>query len=261
LHQLLLNVLSLKHLTAHIPNAITVFNLLAGAMAVVLGAGNHLAAACLFVFLAGVFDFLDGLAARLLNVHSPIGAQLDSLADMVSFGLAPAFIVWVHLSGLFPRPAHSLDLSGLAVTKQFFLLFPFVLTAFAALRLAKFNIDTRQKKSFVGLPVPAMALFFASGVLVFHLRGSLYGVNMLNEPWLWDLMCLVFAILMVSPLRMFSLKIQHLKWRGNEFRYLFAGISLFLLISMHIGALPLIMLTYVVLSILYHIFDPKISRL
>lgn len=188
----------------YIPNFLTCCNLASGCVAAVLALVGNYDGALLGIVLSAVFDFLDGTAARLLDAHSPIGKDLDSLADDVSFGFAPAAVVFSWLQelqgGLLPYVA-------------------FLLAVFSALRLAKFNIDTRQKSSFIGLPVPANALFWAA--LAADGRALFGGLPAGCEAGVVVALVVAFSYLMVSELPMFSLKFKSLAWRDNAVPYVF----------------------------------------
>lgn len=220
----------------HIPNTITSLNLLCGVLSLVWSL--HLkqpALALWFILAAALFDFFDGLAARLLHVSSPYGKELDSLADVVSFGVAPAALVYsafVLNSGM---PPHWMWMAS-----------PIFLTAvFAGLRLAKFNIDTRQTTSFIGVPVPANALFWI-GVFALMQRYEWAGTSAFIVV---GVCAVLFSWLMVSEIPMFSLKVHDLKWRGNEFRYVLIIGSIALLAFFGLGGLAPAILLYVVLSL------------
>lgn len=212
-----------------LPNILTLCNLLCGAAAAVsaLRFGN-LQWPLLFIVMAAVFDFLDGFAARLFKSYSPLGKELDSLADCVSFGFAPSAIL-----------LNIYEASG-GVEPWGYLVF--VLAAFSALRLAKFNIDENQSTQFIGMPTPAAALMVASsGYLV---GTGMYAVN----PWFAVLLAFVLSYLLVCKVPMFALKFKHYGFRGNEVRYLFAGCAVVALVIWQILAIPFIILTYVALS-------------
>jgi CDP-diacylglycerol--serine O-phosphatidyltransferase len=251
----------LKRLATHIPNAITLLNLISGCVAVVLASQGGLALAALFVLAGAVFDFLDGMAARVLRVSSPIGEQLDSLADIITFGFAPAYLLYTHLGLMHTHPVLPHHQPGLSYLDFAGMYLPFVMVVFAALRLARFNVDASQKENFLGLPTPAAALLAASALYVYHQQEVFQQVSLLVQPRFWEALSVVLGVLMILPVRMFSLKFKHLRWRGNQFQYIFVGISLILLVSLQAVALPLIMVGYVVLSFVYHIFDIKSSRL
>lgn len=212
-----------------LPNILTLCNLLCGAAAAVsaLRFGN-LQWPLLFIVMAAVFDFLDGFAARLFKSYSPLGKELDSLADCVSFGFAPSAIL-----------LNIYEASG-GVEPWGYLVF--VLAAFSALRLAKFNIDENQSTQFIGMPTPAAALMVASsGYLV---GTGMYAVN----PWFAVLLAFILSYLLVCKVPMFALKFKHYGFRGNEVRYLFAGCAVVALAIWQILAIPFIILAYVALS-------------
>ena len=223
----------------YIPNTITCLNLVSGCVASVMALEGNLMYAVVWIMLAAVFDFFDGFAARLLKAFSPIGKELDSLADVVSFGVAPGMILFVLLSWLAP----TLPLGGL---NEYIPYWAFVIPAFSGLRLAKFNIDERQTTSFIGLPVPAHALFWSSlgySVQPLLLQG---GVALLVGLMA---LALVTSLLLVSEVPMFSLKIKSLAWKGNELRYILVACAvIFVSIWGFLGIAGTILL-YVLLSI------------
>lgn len=221
-----------------IPNLLTLSNLLCGSFAAVSAlVWDNLTAAFGLVVLAAVFDFFDGFAARLLKCPSAIGVELDSLADVISFGFAPAAVLFTMFRSGEPYWAWSetaLAAGGLCV---------FVLTAFSALRLAKFNIDDTQHTEFCGLPTPACALFCTSlGWLA--ARGNL---EMSPEAIL--LLAVAMSLLLVCPVRMFALKFQGFGWRGNELRYVFLAVAVALVVAAGAGSIPLIIVLYILTSL------------
>ncbi|WP_418981756.1 CDP-diacylglycerol--serine O-phosphatidyltransferase [Alistipes sp.] len=219
-----------------IPNLLTLANLLCGSFAAVcaLVYGN-LTAAFWLVVLAAVFDFLDGFAARLLKCPSPIGLQLDSLADVISFGFVPAAVLYVMTSPL----ADAEVWVRYAIT-----LVCFAMTAFSALRLAKFNIDETQHTEFCGLPTPANALFFTSLGLICARTGF-------DSHHLLLLLFLapVMSWMLVSPVRMFALKFQGFGWRGNEVRYGFLAGCVVLIAALRLYSIPAIIVVYILISV------------
>jgi CDP-diacylglycerol--serine O-phosphatidyltransferase len=229
----------------HVPNAITCLNLFSGCIAVVMAFRGLFFYALLFVILAAVFDFFDGFAARLLHASSPIGKELDSLADMVSFGVAPSVVVFTQLSWL--------DDAG-----KFLPFGAFLIAVFSALRLAKFNIDDRQTTSFIGLATPANALFFmglfaivdpltpVASYLEPH-RGLIHPI--LFQPAVVMLLVVFFSCLLVSEIPMFSLKFKSFRWEDNRVRFIFLGLSLILLVTLQFVALPFIILLYLLSSV------------
>lgn len=233
----------------HIPNFVTLLNLTCGAIAIVLSFDQALVAAAYFIALAAVFDFMDGMLARLLNAKSDIGLQLDSLADVVSFGLAPAFILYQMMLAASNMPAA--NVGGYEVMA----FAAFLIPAFSALRLARFNIDPAQTEGFVGLPTPADALFFASLPLVAaqaaaHDHAILLGF--LTNYWLLLVLAFIFSLLMVAPLPLFSLKLKNLSWQSNKLRYVFAALALLLVVTIKAYALPLIVVLYLLMSLFFY---------
>ncbi|MDE6377481.1 MAG: CDP-diacylglycerol--serine O-phosphatidyltransferase, partial [Duncaniella sp.] len=196
----------MKQIKSYIPNTITLLNLLCGCIAVTLSFHSNVVFdtltgqqwACIFIVTASVFDFCDGLSARLLGAYSPLGKELDSLSDLVSFGLAPAFLV-MNLMRLNGAP--------LALS-----LIPLFIALMGALRLAKFNIDTRQTTSFIGLPIPANAIFWI-GVIGWTWAHGYPG------DWVILPLVVIISLLMVSEIGMFSLKFHDLSFRANVRRY------------------------------------------
>ena len=222
-----------------IPNLITCLNLLAGSFACVMALKfNNPEGAFLFIAMAAVFDFLDGFAARLLKAYSKIGAELDSLADVISFGLAPGCVVYAYLTNHTPAANFSL--------------FAFLLPVFSAIRLAKFNVDTRQTTSFLGLPVPASGLFWSSFIPSIHWIADPFSPSVLLAIIL--VFVIVFCVLMVSELPMFSLKFKNLKWDGNQWPFLLIGISVvvmavFASLGIALLGVSVIILVYIILAI------------
>lgn len=241
-------------LKKNIPNIITLMNLGAGVFAILAATQNALAIAVAFVLLSAVFDFLDGLAARALHVASDIGKQLDSLADLVSFGVAPAFIsialVKMLLFGETTYP------ETMALTDALIIFSPVLIPLFSAYRLAKFNIDTRQSSHFHGLPTPANALFFTSLALIYVFQPQ-FKLWLEGFVPIFPLIVLVFCILMVSDIRMFSLKFKEWGFAANKFRYLFLGVSAILLISLQAIAIPMVIILYIVMSIITNLINSK----
>ncbi len=239
----------------HIPNAITCLNLLCGCLAVIsVTIGNPLLAAYLVVA-AAIFDFFDGFAARLLKVSSPIGAELDSLADMVTFGVVPGLMLLHYLSG------GIFTLGGVGDFLQNpVLLVPFLVPVFSALRLAKFNVDTRQTDSFRGLPTPASALWVISIPLMiefmpFHMWWN--PETVIVDNWFIISSSIGLSALMVSDIPLLAMKFKSFSWKGNGVRYTFLIISLVLLIILRPVAIPIILSLYVLISIIDNLFLSK----
>jgi CDP-diacylglycerol--serine O-phosphatidyltransferase len=190
-----------------LPNTITSFNALSGSLSVVFAFEGNLVLAGLLILVAAVFDFLDGMSARLLQAYSDMGKELDSLADMISFGLAPAVIAHVMVRSQYPEINLLMDANYLQLL---ILLFPFIITVFSALRLAKFNIDTRQTESFIGLNTPSNAMIWASFPFVLSFNADSFFAGIItNVPFLL-VFSLVMSLLLVSEIPMFSLKFKSL---------------------------------------------------
>ena len=230
-------------LKQHIPNALTCCNLLSGCAAILFLTENMPCKAAIMVFVAGLFDFLDGFVARLLHAKSSIGADLDSLSDMISFGVAPGFILCYLMDRAADLPKLMLfDIDVLPCLA-------FMLPVFAAIRLARFNNDDTQSATFRGLPVPGMALFMASLPLalsqVGHLTDGVLGY------WACLGIALVFSFMMVSRLKFFSFKMKSAKWKGNEVRWIFLVVAVVAFVIFRWLALPFVMMLYVLLSVFF----------
>ena len=218
-----------------IPNLLTLSNLMCGTFAALSAlVFDNLEWAFWFVILAAVFDFFDGFAARLLRQSSPIGVQLDSLADMISFGFVPAAVLYAMTTRTMGEEQ--------VLLRYVFAFASFLLAAFSALRLAKFNIDDSQHEEFCGLPTPANALFFTSLGLISARTGFDFG-----GEWLICIMPLM-AWLLISPVRMFSLEFKGFGWRGNEIRYLFLALCVALIAILQLYSIPTIILLYILVS-------------
>lgn len=212
-------------ITRYIPNTLTCLNLFSGCIACVMAFEYKYDLALSFIILCAIFDFLDGLAARVLNAPSPIGKDLDSLADDISFGIAPALILFSLLRETnYPNWMNDL--------KEYVPYFAFLIAVFSALRLAKFNIDTRQTSSFIGLPVPADALFWAAIAAQYRTTIIEGGIPF----YLLLVGIILFSLLMVSEVPMFSLKLKNLSWKDNKIRYFFLAVSILLLIFVGLAA-------------------------
>jgi CDP-diacylglycerol---serine O-phosphatidyltransferase len=215
----------------HIPNALTSLNLLSGCVGIVFILEDSTVPAAFFVWVACGFDFFDGLAARWLKVSSAIGKELDSLADIVSFGVLPSAMVYAIIKS----QSDSLILPY----------FGFIVAIFSALRLAKFNIDERQTTSFIGLPTPANALFLTALPFLPHSVWLL-----VQQPSVLLLISGVFSILLVSEIELFALKFKNFNWAGNEVRFTFLLFSVLSLVVFQQAALPLVILFYIILSLM-----------
>ncbi len=276
----------------NIPNILTGFNLLCGVTSIMIVFTGRLDLAVLLIFMGAIFDFFDGMVARLLKQSNHLGKQLDSLADIVTFGVAPGMIVFVLLilSGVIEVIVSSemgiaqlwkeetmaasinfwvqsyfnqlVDLQKTGYQNNFFstwgLVLPFgafLIPFFSLFRLAKFNVDDRQTDSFIGLPTPANSIFFASFALLLwdgynaeNWKTSL-SLILLKDQVLMTLV-IIFSLLLVSEIKLFSLKLKKLALKGNELQLFFLGASLMLLLILNVWAIPLIIIIYIILSIL-----------
>lgn len=229
-------------LKKHIPNTITCLNLISGCIATYFAFQSNYGMALLFIVIGAVFDFFDGMVARLLHVSSPIGKELDSLADDITFGFAPSAIVFGFLKEIGAEANSSLILQS---SLPFVV---FVMAAFSALRLAKFNLDERQALGFIGLPTPANALFWGSlivgsGDWLKTFIGSNLSLVILAGVF-------ISCWLLVAEIPMFALKFKTWGWKGNEIKYVFLITCIPLLILLGISGLAVIIAWYVVLSVL-----------
>ncbi len=226
-------------ITKHIPNTLTSCNLISGCIATVFALNANYGMALAFIIIGAVFDFFDGMSARLLGVSSPIGKELDSLADDVTFGVAPSSMIFTLLLTI-DKP------DALAPVARYVPYLAFIMAAFSALRLAKFNLDERQTTSFIGLPTPANALFWGALIV-----GS--------EEWLTStpdiiylllIMIFVSSWLLVAEIPMFALKFKHWGWHDNRTKYVFIVSCLPILLIFGISGISLIIAWYIILSII-----------
>lgn len=241
---------------AWIPNAITLLNLLSGCAAVVCILDHEFITAFWFLFAAGWFDFADGLVARLLNVSSEHGKELDSLADMVSFGVVPGMIYYVFLDFNVSTPmTSSAMMEGLDTHSklQWLPLFGLLVTLFSALRLAKFNLDTRQTEDFIGLATPSSTVY-ATGLMLIYATDAFGWAQYITELWVLIPSILIMSYLLVAEIPMFSFKLKGLGWQGNEIRFIFAASAVILLVLLHQAAFPFIIGVYLLLNIGKRIF-------
>ena len=224
----------------HIPNLITCFNLVSGSISIVMALKGNIEIAALLIILSAIFDFFDGFAARLLHAKSTIGVDLDSLADVVSFGVAPAMILFSWLEICYFNLSPDIQNSWVAILKYSVFLIP----ALSAVRLAKFNHDEKQKDHFIGLATPANALFL--GFLPFAAER----ISIFANYWVVIGTAVVFSMLLISNFPMFSLKFKNFKWKENLPRFLLLGIAAILLVAFKLGAFPVIILLYILISLI-----------
>lgn len=232
-----------------VPNMFTAFNLVCGVIAVYFAFGNEIKTAVFLMIVGAFFDFIDGFVARLLKVSGELGKQLDSLADMITFGLLPGVLIFsVQRALLFESVGGYQQFSPV---HWIYLFSPILIPVFSAIRLANFNIDTRQSSSFIGLPTPANALFFAS--LAWTINTPTHFVSSLTSYPLAISICIViFAYLMNAELPLFALKFKSYKIKGNIIRYSFLICSLALFMVFKIPAIIVIIFLYIILSLISH---------
>lgn len=236
----------------YIPNFITLLNLLAGIISIYLGMIGEIKLAASLIYLAAILDFLDGMLARVLNAKTAIGGQLDSLADIVSFGVAPAFILF-HTIELVLEMQGNQELKYLAYSA-------FIVPVFSAIRLAIFNIDEEQTTSFKGLPTPATGILLASFpiiILVCLAENKGFYYDLVTNAYFLVAVALICSILMVSRIPMFALKFTSASWAENQTRYIFIILSVFLILILKLAAIPLIILMYVLISIVMMFTNSK----
>jgi len=225
----------------HLPNFLTCCNLVCGCLGIVFVLEGRDVPAAYFVWLAGIFDFFDGFVARLLKVTSPIGKELDSLADVISFGLLPSLVMYKMLSS-----------SGGAAWLPYI---AFLIAVFSALRLAIFNVDETQTDSFRGLNTPANTIFITSLPLLYNDVG-----RWLYQPAVLLALTVVFSFLLVSPIRFFAFKFKSFRWKENKVQFTFLIVSVLLLVAVKFLAIPIIIILYILLSLLDNIVSGERKR-
>ncbi len=284
----------MSKMKALIPNLLTAGNLVGGVLAIIFSLTGRLEWAPYCIFISAFLDFFDGFAARLLKVQSELGKQLDSLADMVTFGVAPGVIVFmmlkIQLSLTFSLPRlgfntwseqiMEIDLPVLErimaqalesyipaevnIHSEYNLftwipLIALLIPVFSMFRLAKFNLDTRQSDSFIGVPTPANTLFFVSIPLILIQFSSAKSAfdqwifQLFLNPWFLIFSSIVMSILLISELPLFALKFKSFGWKGNEIRYIFLTLAVILLATLWWLAIPLIIILYILLSLIQNL--------
>jgi CDP-diacylglycerol--serine O-phosphatidyltransferase len=239
----------------HIPNTITLGNLFCGCLALISAFEGDLVWAAYFVGISLVLDFFDGFTARMLKVSSAIGKDLDSLADMVTFGVVPGMVMFKLIRNAVLAESGFIDESGLLVTHygnnwNYAHYSALIITIFSCIRLAKFNNDTRQSDSFIGLPTPANAMIICSMPLILHFQSDLSFVNgLLSNVWFLCGLSLIMSLLLVAEIPLFALKFKNFSWASNKLVYVFLILSVIMLVSLQFLAIPLIILLYILMSI------------
>lgn len=234
----------------NIPNFITCLNVVSGSLAVLFAIKGNLTVSVILIIAAAIFDFFDGMAARLLKAYSPMGKELDSLADMISFGLAPGALMMVMMEyALFGINVRAESFAGLSLWELSCISASLLIPVFSALRLAKFNIDIRQTSSFIGLPTPANALFIAAlALIVEHGKYEALDAIILHPVFLL-VITISMSLLLVSELPMFSLKFKNLSWKDNKVQFIFLTISLALIIAFNIYGIAASIISFILISI------------
>lgn len=243
-------------LKRHVPNFITILNLLSGGIAVIFAVQGNLIMAALFVALGIFFDFFDGLAARALDVKSEMGLQLDSLADMITSGLVPGIVMFQLLIKALP--------GDLIVSNQWesantwwdwnfpvLALLGLLITAASGYRLAKFNIDERQTDSFIGLPTPANALLILSLPLILAYQPHPWAVNLILNEWFLIALTILSCFMLNAEIQLFALKFSDWSFKKNKLGYIFIAFCLLMVIIFQYIAIPLIIISYVILSLVF----------
>ncbi len=240
-----------------IPNCITLLNLFCGCIAVIFAVQGALELAALFVMLGIGFDFFDGFAARILNAQSEIGLQLDSLADMVTSGLVPGIVMFQLLSQVFGNPFYVTSASWGSdqiianMDVSYLSLLGLLVTLASAYRLAKFNIDTRQTTSFIGLPTPANTLLIISLPLILKFQQEPWIVAIVLNKWFLILLTLMSCYLLNAEIPLFSLKFKSWGFRENKVRYSFLLLTVVLIVLLKFIAIPVVILLYILMSLVF----------
>ena len=234
----------------YIPNAITLLNLFCGCCALISIFNQQYFATFIFLALGGLADYADGMVARLLKVNSPLGKELDSMADMVSFGVVPGAILYVLLSLSFPEYKGSIVYPALP---------GFLVSMFSGLRLARFNLDTRQSEDFIGLNTPSSTMFVVGLMLIYH-NNSLGMGDWVIHPALLYSSILILSFLLVAELPMFGFKFKGLQWSGNEIRWSFILLSFILVFLLKEASFAIIILLYILLALINFWFFGKANK-
>ena len=244
----------------HIPNLLTCGNLFCGCLAITSAFKGDLILTAYLVGIAAVLDFFDGFVARLLQVGGELGKQLDSLADMVTFGVVPGVVMyhllghsWLEMCKDYQncQPVASHWNSSINTYYSYVEYIPFLITIFSCIRLAKFNIDTRQTNSFIGVPTPANTLLICSIPMINEFQPSVMEINILNitqNVYFLIGLTVVMSYLLVAEIPLFAMKFKNFGWPNNKIRYSFLIISVILLILFHFIAIPFILFLYILLS-------------
>ncbi|WP_439181598.1 CDP-alcohol phosphatidyltransferase family protein [Carboxylicivirga taeanensis] len=237
----------------HIPNFVTSLNALCGIMALFFALNGRIDIAVWLIFAGALFDFGDGFAARALNAYSDIGKELDSLADLISFGAAPSAI-WSTIIKYQLTGSYATNFFALSTSHQLLVIAPFIMVAFAALRLAKFNVDTRQTENFLGLTTTATGIFTAAFAYKFIAVPELFTWL---SPGIILVLIGVFCALLISEVPMFSLKFKNMKWADNKERFILLLLAIAFTILFGIGGIAATILYYIVVSLIKSVLPAK----
>jgi len=237
----------------YIPNFITSLNLASGFIAIIFAGNGDIITASWLILAAMIFDFFDGFSARLLKAYSDIGKELDSLADVISFGVAPALIIYHIINDSLALSAPMIVNSD-DLMVSFMLIIPVIMPICGALRLAIFNIDTTQSTTFRGLPIPANALAVISVVIASHYSHSPIFSTFMGTPVVMITYTVILSLMMVTRIPLLSLKVSNFKVKGNEGRYILAGLVLVSFLVFGINAAPLIIPLYIIASLISKLF-------
>ncbi|QKX05743.1 phosphatidylserine synthase [Aquimarina sp. TRL1] len=243
-------------LKKQVPNGITLLNLLSGSIAVIFAVQGHLEYAAFFAMLGIFFDFFDGLAARLLNAQSALGLQLDSLADMVTSGVVPGIVMYQLLTKVFGKPFYvtpptwNTNQVFASIDASYFSLLGLLVVLASAYRLAKFNIDTRQTTSFIGLPTPANTLLIISLPLILKFQHEGWVVAIILNKWFLIALTLVSCYLLNAEIPLFALKFKTWNIQDNKIRYAFLVLTIGFIVWLKFLSIPCIILLYVIMSLL-----------
>ncbi len=241
----------------HVPNFITLCNLAAGLIALMYAFDTNWLYAFMWVAIGIFFDFWDGFFARIFKVQSAIGLQLDSLADMVTSGVVPGLVMFQMLANIVDM-REEFNLSADNFYLGLLPYFGFIITLASCYRLAKFNVDTRQTDSFIGLPTPANALFILSlPVIGHHTDGEGFVYELISNPYVLVGISLLSAFMLNAEIPLFSLKVKYFNWETNKIQFIFLILSILLLFFFQFVGIPLIILSYVLLSVINNAFIAK----
>jgi CDP-diacylglycerol--serine O-phosphatidyltransferase len=239
-----------------IPNGITILNLLCGCIATVFAFNDDLIIAGIFVAAGIFFDFFDGLFARLLKVSSPLGGELDSMADLITSGVVPGIVMYQMINdalgvNLLEDPyAYKIAAEDYVISHPFVALLGFLITAASSLRLARFNLDTRQMDSFIGFPTPANAIFIISLGIIAQTTEMDWIYSILDNPYILILITLLSCFLLNAELPLFALKFKSFGFKGNEIRWIFLVLCLVLIFTLQLYSVPCIIVLYVSMSLI-----------